>query len=92
MSEPRLKYRIKSLLAMYSNTVAAKKREKIIKACGVEYSTFSRWVNATENEPLDIPGYQLMVIANCLQVTVEELYDKGVANTAINNIKQNRII
>lgn len=73
----RLKYRIKQFIYSLPAEEAQALRKKVVESIGRDNITFSRWINLPDWSKSDIPGGDLLKIAECLGVTVDELYTRN---------------
>lgn len=70
-----LKYNIKLKLASLTEPQRIKAQKKVRAAHKLGKATYSRYINARENETTDIPGKVLETFATVLLCTVDDLYN-----------------
>lgn len=70
-----LKYNIKPKLATLTENQRIKVGKKVRKIAGISVATYSRYINARNNDSIDIPGSVLLCFANMLHCTVDDLYN-----------------
>ncbi len=71
-----LKYNIKTRLYELEESKRLRIKRKVFERCSkMSNSTFSRYINARDNDTIDIPGEVLKVFADLLHVEISDLYN-----------------